>query len=181
MVDFAWNSGQHDLVSPVELFDTAGMDADVLEIADELVKTGKEKDPLRAIAEAEAIHRKKLALRMTVRERQSRYHMVAFDPFEVGTILGVSRRKHTTNAVPVTLEQQLRLDNLFKTYTIDYDGVTRAYARNLLTEIDTRRQEGLCTHRQLATLIANGVDQDEARAMAFDEASSRIGELVGKR
>ena len=179
ILDFAWNSGKHDLVSPVELFDSKTMDAEILEIADGLVKSGREKDPLKAVEEAERIHRGALAMRMTVRERASKFRFLAFDPFEVGSILGVPRRKPSANAIPATLDQQRRLDSVFKTYEIDYSTVTRAYASKLLGELDDRRARGLATHRQVAALIAGGIDQDVARAMQFDEASGRLDVLIG--
>ncbi len=181
IVDFAWNSGEHDLVSPIELFDTAGMDAEVLEMADKLVKSGEERSPLRALERAEEIHRKNLALRMSVRERASRYKFVAFDPFEVGAILGVPRRRPAANAIPVTLAQQQRMDRVFDTYQIEYDGMTRAYANKLLSEIDDRRHKGLATHRQVAALIAGGVDQETARMLTKGEASGRLDVLIGNR
>lgn len=181
IIDFAWNSGQHDLVSPVELFDGPNTDQSVLDMADKLIKSGREKDPLKALEEAERVHRKNLAMRMSVRERASKYRFTAFDPFEVGAVLGVPRRKVSVNATPATIDQQRRLDRVFKTYEIDYSGMSRNYAKKLLTEIDHRRDQGLATHRQVSALIAGGIDQDAARAMSFDEASGRLDVLIGGR
>ncbi len=179
VVDFAWNSGKHSLVSPVELFDTQGTDAEVLEAADELIRSGRETDPLRAMEEAERIHRQQVAFRVSVRERASTYRFVAFDPFAVGEVLGVPRRRVTSNVTPATVEQQRRLDKVFRTYEIDYSAMSRGYAAKLLGEIDHRREQGLATHRQVAALIANGVDQDEARAMTFEDASGELDRLIG--
>ncbi len=177
IVDWAWNSGKHDLVSPIELFDSAGMDAEVMEIADDLVKKGTEKDPLKAIEQAERIHKFRVASRVTVRERASKYRFIAFDPFEIAAVLGVPRRKSSGTPKKLSPYIQSRL----KGFKIEPGGMGQGQAEKLIRTLDDRRRDKLATHRQVACLVANGVDQDLANTLSFDEASQRLDVLIGGR
>ncbi len=179
VVDWAWNSGRHDLVSPVELFDESGhgLDAEVQDIADGLLRGGRESDPLKAVEEAEKIHKAKVAQSVTVRARASKYKFMAFDPFEIATLLDIPRRKSQGTSVPLPEYLQNRL----RGRKIEPGRMGRSQAEKLLEALDERQRAGLATHRQVACLVSNGVEQEHARTMSFAEASEQLDALIGGR
>jgi superfamily II DNA or RNA helicase len=178
IIDLACNPGKHDLFRPIDLFDTTGMDLDILNIAHGILQSGKEQDPRRALREAERIHRIEVAAAIRVKERESRYHFVAFDPFAIGSLLGVPRRHVAVNAKPAQPHQIRRLQHLKLEVP---EGYTRVEAKRLLDELDRRRREDLATHRQVAALVAQGVPAEQARALDFDAASGDLDILLGSR
>ncbi len=177
IIDWAWNSGRHKLVSPIELFDTTGKDPAVLEIAQDLMRTYPKIDPLKAIDQADRIHRHRAAVSVTIKETESRYQWVAFDPLAIGTLLGVPRRRPAANARPVAPGQHRRLER----HKLGVEGLTERSAQRLLDHLEDRRRRGLATHRQVAALVSFGVPTEEATTCTFDAASARLGPFLGDR
>ncbi len=175
IVDYAWNSGRHDLFRPIDLFDTSGMDLAVLDIADKLMRDGKADDPRKAIQEAEEIHRRQVAMKVTVRERDPRYRMLAFDPFQVGSLLGIPKRHVAPGAKKLTTANAHRLASL----KLDSAGITNAEAERLLKALDARRSAGKATHRMVAALVSNGVPAAVAADMSFEEAGGDLDIILG--
>jgi superfamily II DNA/RNA helicase len=174
VVDWAWNSGKHDLFRPIDLFDTSGMDLDILKIADGLIRTGKEEDPREAIKQAEQIHRRELAARVAVREREPRYQMIAFDPFQVGQLLGIPNR-HVEGGRAPTKKAREQLEAL----KLKADGLSQKEAQRLLEEIAARRAKGLATHRQICLLVSKGVPPEQARNFSFEDARGDLDLILG--
>jgi superfamily II DNA or RNA helicase len=177
ILDFARNSGKHDLFRPIDLFDTSGMDLDVLNLADGLLKAGKAEDPREALKEAEKIHRAEVAARVRVKMRETRYDYLAYDPFAVGGLLGVPKKRRAANSLPVTHGQLRRLEG-YK-LKASPDDLTRVEANRLLAELDDRRRKNLATHRQVALLVSQGVPPEQARSFAFEEAKGDLDILIG--
>lgn len=174
VIDFALNSGRHDLFRPIDLFDTTGMDLRILDAADRLMKAG-EKDPRKALHDAEEVHRLEVAKAVAIREREPQYRLVAFDPFHVSDLLGIPRRERNPTAKKLSAPNSRRLESL----KLETQGVDDASARRLIKEIDRRKAVGLATHRQVAALISKGVPQSMANTMSFDEAKGDLDIIFG--
>lgn len=181
VIDFGCNSGEHELVHPIDLFDTTKTDAAVLRRARELVDTGAESDAMVAVERAKRVIEEELIARqqhfftVSVKERTSHYRMIAFDPFEVSSILGVPNRGQA-NARPISAYLRERLVR-FKFNDEHIRSMSAAQAKRLVDELDLRRKRKLATHRQVSALIANGVPVDEARTISFAAASERLDRI----
>lgn len=176
VVDWAWNCNRHDLMRPVDLYDTTGTDLDVLKIADGLVREGKESDPLAALDRATDIHRVELARRVTVREREPKYRMIAYDPFCIGQLLGIPNRHQGPGKAP-SKANRAGLEKL----KLDPGAMSDREAEALLKEIEARRVRGLATHRQVALLVSRGVPPEQARALSFEAARQDLDLILGTR
>jgi superfamily II DNA or RNA helicase len=176
IVDPACNSGRHDIFEPINLFDASGMDLDILKIAGDLINKGKHQDPRKAIQEADRIHAEAVLAQIQVRERTPTYRMMAYDPFQIGSLLGIPNRQRDDQK-PCSAKNRGRLE----AYKLDPKGMSNLQAQRLLMELDQRKANGLGTHRQVACLVARGVPQEYAREMAFNDASEDLGIIIGER
>jgi superfamily II DNA or RNA helicase len=176
ILDWGMNSGKHDVVSPIELFDAADADERTLQIAGRLVAEGKEKDPLIALERAEVMRNEEV-VRVAVRERAARYKMLAYDPFQVATLLGVPQRSATEYSEPATPGQVSALGR----FKLDGKGMTKRQASALLDQLIKAAREGRASHRQVASLVSHGVPTADARSLSFEEASARLDVLMGAR
>jgi hypothetical protein len=176
VIDFAVNSGRHDLFEPINLFDASGMDLDILKIAGRLINEGKHQDPREALKEAEHVHRQQVELRVRTQERTPSYKMLAYDPFQIGSLLGIPNRQRESQRV-ATAKTKARLG----AYKLSPKGISEAQAKKLLEELDHRRKEHLATHRQIALLVDKGVPAEFARAMPFDAAQQDLTIILGDR
>ncbi len=66
-------------------------------------------------------------------------------------------------------------------YKLEPGAISNAQAERILKVLESRKREGLATHRQVALLVSKGVPAEHARAMKFGEASSDLDILVGGR
>lgn len=176
VVDYALKNGKHDIFEPINLFDATGMDLDVLKIAGKLVNEGKHKDPRDAIKEAERVHRQEVALRVQARERTPSYKMLAYDPFQVGSLLGIPNRQRDGQK-PCSSRSR----GVLERYKLDPSGISNAQALKLIAELDRRQAEHLATHRQVALLVSKGVPDQYAREMAFEAAHEDLDIIIGGR
>jgi superfamily II DNA or RNA helicase len=176
VVDYAVNSGRHDLFQPINLFDASGMDLDVLARAGRLIDEGKHQDAREAIQEAERVHAQEVALRVQVRERTPSYRMLAYDPFQIGTLLGIPNRQRAGQRAC-----SARNRALLERFKLNPGSISDRQAKALIAELESRREQHLGTHRQVACLVANGVPQEIARALPFDAASEDMRIIIGDR
>jgi superfamily II DNA or RNA helicase len=179
VVDFAWLTCKHNPVSPVELFDTTKMDREVQELAAAMVESGESPDLMDAIERAEATHVERQRLRIRARERESRYRRVAYDPFAVMDTLGMASRAEAESSLRIKPTDK-QIATLEKLGVTDARTMSKRRASQMLDVLFSRMDKKLATLKQVAHLIANGVDPDEARAMTKDEASARLDVLFGK-
>lgn len=185
IIDFGCMSGDHDLVGPMDLFDTTGTDEGVLAKAREFIRSGVEGDPLaaveraRRVTEEELIARQRRAMSITVHERVSKYKLLAFDPFEVGAVLGVPTRGQPSARGPG--RKHLARLRAYKFDDRISSTMTPHQAKRLIRELDRRRTEGLATHRQVSCLIANGLEPAVARTTSFADASRRLDAIFRRR
>lgn len=179
LVDFNWLTSKHDLVKPVELFDTTKTDGETLDIATELLESRKGLDLKEAVEQAREEQKRRTVLRIKAREREVRYRRVAYDPLSAMATLGVAARKEASGLQgTITEKQRTTLERFGLT---GLDSCSKRRAHMLLDTIFARKNQGLATVKQVGTLIGFGFDPAQARAMSKDQASQAIGEKLGKQ
>jgi len=170
LVDFDFLTAKHDLVKPVELFDTTGTDAEVLEIAAEIAAKEKGVDLVAAVERAEKEHKERQVLRVQARERAVSYRKVAYDPLSVCDTLGVAWRGGKDAVINRATPGQVQY---LKSFGVeDAPNLSRARAGTLIDYLADRRKRGLATLKQVSWAIAKGCEPGRARAMTFHEASA---------
>ncbi len=181
LIDFNFLTAKHDLVKPVDLFDSTHIDGEVLNIAQGLVEKDRDLDLAEAIERAEEEHKRRTVLRVKAREREVKYRKVSYDPLAVYETLGLPwRGSRSPNAVinKATPRQVQALTNMGIDGASD---MSRTRASTLLDYLGSRRKRGLATLKQTSWLIAKGVDPETARAMTFQEASDALSRIFGER
>lgn len=176
IVDYAVTNGSHDLFQPINLFDASGMDLDVLKLAGKFMNEGKHKDPREALKEAERVHRQQVELQVRARERAPSYKMLAYDPFQIGSLLGIPNRQREGQKAC-----SARNHAALERYKIEPKGLSNAQAVKLIKELDDRQSENKLTHRQLALLVSKGVPVEFARDMPFEDAREDLDIILGER
>lgn len=181
IIDFNYLTSKHDLVKPIELFDTTNTDDEVLAIAKEITSKEKGVDLIEAVARAEEEHQKRQILRVQAREREVRYRKVVYDPAAVADVLGLVTRgsnapsdAHHPRATP----KQVQILTKFRVEGAA--AMSHRRAKKLIDALIERAQLNLATHKQVAWLLKNGVDPATARNMNFAEASAELDRLFGK-
>jgi superfamily II DNA or RNA helicase len=181
VLDFAWETtSPHELVTSVELFDDSQLDDEVAEIAEELLATGKERDPLKAIDKAEEIKRERNTFKIKLTGKRTSYRKIVYDPVGVGAILGIPiKRGWDFNPASPATEKQL---NLLRALKVEQpEGLSKAGAGKLIDRLMKRRQAGLATIKQVEFMVSLGVDMKQAREMTFDQAHQSIDTILGNR
>lgn len=179
LIDFNYLTRKHDLVRPVDLFDTTHADEDVLGIAQEIARKNKGKDLVDAIEEAQAENEARKVLRIKAKEREVRYRRVSYDPLSVGDVLGVPRRGTKDAVIHKATPAQVAALTRFKVEGAE--GMSRARASTMLDLLCRRAKAGLATFKQVAWAIKEGVEPAQARAMTFAEASAFLDSKFGQR
>lgn len=179
LIDFNYLTAKHDLVRPCELFDTRGTDAEVLEIADEIVKAEGGKDLLEAIAQAREEKQKRTVMRVKARERTISYRKVSYDPLSVFDTMGVPWRGSKDAVVKKASAKQV--ETLEKFGVQDAPNLSKTRAGTLLDYLFQRSKAGLASMKQVSWAIAKGVDPAVARAMTRAEASAFLDTVFQKR
>lgn len=179
LIDFNYLTTKHDLVKPVELFDTTHTDSEVLEIATEMAKTQKGLDLVDAIERAEKVHNERQVLRIHARERQVGYRRVSYDPLSVCDALGIPWRGGKDAVINRATPKQVELLKKFKVE--DAASMSKTRAATILDALIARSKAGLATQKQVAHLIRNGVEPGVARKMTFKEASAELDRLWGPK
>ena len=157
VLDFVGNSRRHRLVTPASILAGGDVSAELVEAAERT-----EGDVLAALESAEA-EQQVLAL-----APRTRFWAEATDVFTGLPELPVGDGTGATAAQLATL------------YAAGFDpppALTKAEATVLIDAMVKRREAGLCTYKQARLLGRHGTD---ARAMSFDEASTRITRLMSR-
>lgn len=181
IVDFNYLTTKHDLVKPVELFDTSHTDTEALEIAQKLLLDSPGSDVMEAIERGTAEHKQRQLIRIMAKERQVNYRKVSYDPLSVCDTLGMTYRAPVSNdpcSNPATAAQLGCLD---KFGVEGCENMSRTRASTMIDMLISRAQKGLASMKQVTYLIRQGVDADEARAMTRDEASAYLEAKWGPR
>lgn len=181
VIDFAWETtSSHELVTAVELFDDSDTDDEVTQIAAELLVSGKERDPLKAIEKAEEIKRERTTLKIRLTGKRTSYKKIVFDPVGVGSVIGLPIKAgwDFNPANPATGKQ---VDALTRMGVQDVSGISKTGAGKMLDALIKRREAGLASFKQVSFLANLGVELKQARTLTFAEASKTIDELTSGR
>jgi superfamily II DNA or RNA helicase len=179
LIDFNYLTAKHDLVRPVELFDTTGMDAETQALADKMARAEKGQDLLDVIGRAEAEHRRRQVLRITARERNLTYRKVSYDPLSVFDTLGIPWRGGKDAVINRATPGQVAA--LQKFGIEDAPNLSKTRAATLLDYAISRAKRGLASTKQISWMIANGVEPEAARRMTRAEASEALDRFWGKK
>lgn len=171
VIDFAWLTGRHQLVTPVELFDTTRMDQEVQALARAMVEAGRSPDLLEAIEAAEAQHRERQKVRIVAREREVRYRRVSYDPFAAMETLGMPSRPESEASLR-TRPSEKQVSYLEKMGVTDARSMSRRRASMMLDVLVERRQKQMATLKQVSWCVKLGVEPEDARKMSFSAASA---------
>ena len=171
IVDFAFMTGKHRLVSPVDLYDNAQTDDEVVERARELVAEGKERDIDSALEKAQSEFEDSERVRIQRRLVKSRAKV--YDLITCNELLGIRQKadyswNDTRKATPKMVDYANRCGVM-----ID-DTASFGSTKKVLDAVSMRRKYGLSTMKQVATCIKLGADPTAARKMKFNEASEYI-------
>jgi type I site-specific restriction endonuclease len=175
IVDFNYLTAKHDVINPVELFDTSNTDSEVLRLAEEMARAEKGSDLLEVIERARKEHDRRQVLRVRARERDVKYRRVSYDPLAVFDTMGLPWRGPKDAVISRATEGQVKYLQTFGVE--DAPNLSRTRASTLIDYLADRRRRGLATMKQCSWLIAKGIDPARARAMTKDEASARLDEL----
>lgn len=180
IVDFAWLTGRHKLISLVELFDTTRTPGETQDIARDLIESGKSSDILAAIEMAEEVQQERQKMRIRIHERPANYRRVSYDPMAVFDVLGTAiRGESDTSQIVKATPGQVETLKRFKV-----DGAEVMSKRRASMMIDTligRAKQGLASHKQMAWLIRDGYEPDEVRRMTIGEASLILDQMFGNK
>lgn len=179
VIDFAYMTGTHQLVSSVDLYDNKDIDDAVIDRAREIVKEKKQIDPKEAIEEAQAEF--DLSERVRIERRVAKLRVKKFDLVTTYDLLGMKDKAgqqwgDTKAATPkmIKFAQNCGVDL--------HEGAGFGTTKKILDTLSTRRKYGLSTMKQVATCIRlshqkeMNIRPEEFRKMKFEEASAFIGQ-----
>lgn len=173
LVDFDWLTTRHELVKPVELFDSTTTDDETLAIAAELTRGAKGVDVMEAVEQARVETARRTTLRIKAREREILYRKVSYDPLAAMESLGMVTRKEADKNLGTATEKQKAY--LAKLGVAATESLSKRHATRLIDEISARRQQGLASFKQVSWLISKGFDPVIARSMTKEQASEALG------
>jgi superfamily II DNA or RNA helicase len=178
LVDFNFLTDKHDLVRPADLFDSTETSSEVLEIVEAMLKGGKGQDLVDVVEKARETQRERQILRVRARERNVSYRKVSYDPLAMADTLGIVMRGTASATLdPATTKQA---ETLKKFGVTEPETLSRRRASKILDVLIGRARRGLASPKQVAWMIARGVDPSEARVMTRDDASRTLDRLFGK-
>jgi superfamily II DNA or RNA helicase len=177
LIDFDWLTEKHDLVSPVQLFAHSETDAEILGIADEMLRAKPGEDIRDAIEQAREEKAKRAILRIQARARQVRYRRVAYDPLAAMETLGLSRFREADKYRGTITEKQR--EYLERKGLTDLESCSKARASALIDGLKALEADGRATYKQICALIRNGMEPSDARALTMAEASEILDRILG--
>ncbi len=180
IVDFDYLTAKHDLVKPVELFDTTHTDVEALACAQELLLKEPGIDLMEAIERGEKISEERKILRIRARERTVKYKKVCYDPMAVFDTMGIPSRHSNPNLV-INRATEKQADVLSKMGVDKAETLSKKKASSLIEILFQRRAAGLATMKQVSWLIANGVEPAVARTTKFTDASQMLDRFFQRR
>lgn len=175
-----WKTHGHDLVHPVEIFDspTLRVNREIISEASKLVDSGEEVDLALALrkAQSEVKLRKKLALQ--VKAERAKAAEYTYDPLGVRAE-DVRPREAApspeTRLDPLATEGQVEALVKFGIKRESAVNWSKARASGFIGEQIDRREKGLCSYRQ--QLLLKSLGHPNPRPLAFPEASAAIDAL----
>lgn len=174
VVDFAFLSNKLKPVVPVELFDNAELPEEVLTRAASIME--EEQD--REWGLEEAIEAAGLQIdeerRVRIKRQAVAVQAKSFDPIFASEMLGIELQKagyEWTNHEPASERQ---VNALIKWGIEATPDIGKGTAGKMLTQLNARKDHGWCSPKQMAELIASGMDPQVARGTRSEEAKAII-------
>lgn len=181
LIDFNFLTSKHQLVRPVELFDTYRTDTETLAIADEMTRKDRQLDLVTAIEQAREVQKERQVLRIAARERQVKYRRISYDPLAVYDAIGLPWRGRKPGEASIVKATAAQVQALKRFKVEGAESMPMSKASRLLGILIERSRQHLATHKQVAHLIANGIEPEQARTMTLKEASAALDEIFGKK
>lgn len=179
IIDFDYLTSKHDLVRPVELFDTNGTSPDDLDAAQEILKNNPKADLLEAIEQGRQVAQERRKIEIRARLRKVDYKRLVFDPAVTCDILGIPYRP-SVDAVHIKATPK-QVDILTKFGFHDARNMSRRRASELIGACFVRKDAKLASYKQVKAMIRWGVDPEIARTMPFLDASKTLDGLIGPK
>ena len=182
VVDFAWLTGRHKLVSPAQLFDTSTkkvVDAATADIVAELL-VQQHLDLMDAIEIAQEESERRRRLQVVAKRKEVKYRRVAYDPFGRCDMLGLPTDSEPEYALKhrPTDEQRATLE---RHGIRNADQMSYSRAAIYVGKIRERQARGLATLKMVHALIRHGIDPDRAASMPFGEAGRHLDRFRAAR
>ena len=181
IVDFDYLTTKHDLVKPVELFDTSHTDTEILQIAQKLLLSEPGLDVSEAIERGVNEHKQRQLVRIKAKERKVNYRRVSYDPLSVCDTLGIAHRAPVSNDPTSNPATAAQLKYLASFGVEGCKNISKNRASTLINFLADRRERKLASMKQVTHIIRMGVDPDKARAMSFVEATEYLSEKWGNK
>lgn len=192
LVDFDWQCDQssRDLVTAVDL--VAAEDEDVAAMAPEpktrvladarkLLEKGTT-DPVAALEEAKESQRRREQVPVLLAGVKADFEVEAYDPLNVGNLLGVKVKKRTDYLRPGYGEPPTpnMISYLKNAGVIDVQKLTINGAGKLIREIERRKKLKLASYAQVQALLSAGVGEIRARSLSAEQAGACLDQLKAK-
>jgi type I site-specific restriction endonuclease len=189
VVDFDWETDPEakDICAVVELFDDGSLDDETLAVAKQLARAQAEQrardraarpadtDPMDLIEQAEEIVRVRRTLHVSLSGRNPKYEVVETDPVGVTKLLDVSlNRKYDLDRKGTNPASSNQLSYLRRLGVDAPESLSKWGASKLIDKLAKREKAGLASIRQVQTLLAAGVNEDLARHLSREQASTYI-------
>ena len=183
IVDFACDG--HQLVTPVDLFDTSSISSEVSERAKELMRDG-ENNPQRALELAGEEHALDLRRHLQLRERQAQAVRRVYNPLETMNLLGIAPKTKEGSwyaSTPADDRDKAFLNKIFnkKKQVVDVDALSYYAAKDMCRTVRKRMDKGLCSINQISLLVKLGMAPEAAAQVKFGEVNAKVAELEGGR
>lgn len=171
VVDFAFLTGDLQLVSPVDLFDNAETPDEVVAEARELLASGRVKSIDEALDLAACDY--ETQRRARIQRRAVSVKAAKFDPLTACEIYGVQQKMGYDfgNGEPATEKQ---VEALVKRGIAATPEMGKAVASKLLNKLFARQDHGWASPWQVKDLIQSGVDIQTATGMREPEARAYL-------
>lgn len=177
VVDFAYLTRDHDLVSAVDLYDDGETPDEVMTKAREKVEKAAE-EGVRLdldVAINEATDDWEAEKRERIRLRPVKVVATRFDPLAACEVYGIQQHKEGYDWQDVRPATEKQVEALRKWgIAVPDSGMGFGVAHNLLNKIFSRSRHGWASPREVALLIEQGVDSIAALGMRANDAKSYL-------
>lgn len=167
IVDFAFITGKHRLVCPVDLYDNSERPDEVVEEARELLAAGRASSIDEALEQAEVEY--EAQRRVRIQRRMTQVQATKFNPLDACELFGIPQKAGYDwgNTEPATAKQVETLQKMGIDATPD---MGKGAASKLLNKLFARKEHGWASPWQVRDLIRAGLDPQTATGMRQEAA-----------
>lgn len=176
VLDLAMQCDGIDFCHMVDLFNSEGWDDGVGDIAKDLVNSGKEKNLLEAVMQAERINYERRKMNINAKLKNvTDFTSVRYDPMMFVDLGLLTYRKSDYEGKWRAQPEQIA--KLRKFNVKEPEKYTMGGAQRALEVSYERSRQKLCTVNQMAALVRNGVPVEKAGRMSFVKARETLDVL----